>query len=1114
GTFENSADRLLSVSDVKNVDLDMWKFSQKLLKNVADIQDESSLTPPVQGLATNILVQLWDNVLFDVWSRKNRSVRQACLQMIVASNYVQTINDSTLMDNAFIDEFINKPVELDALPIAEKKKIKMLQRIARSAVVIPTGFTREKSSVPNSSNGALKKNYKYVKSIHEAQMAKIRCEAFESVVNELKNLGTEYEHDFEQAQELNDRNYDQTYDTAISNWRVANKIYIQEVVNDNRQNPGYDVEDYIPEDEIPEKTFNFDRPMSEAYAQTRLTPFAYNMTRDCGLEADSVEASISVIKKLCRKEKKKMGRVMAKKVAGAIINGVPIKRVSRNRHDYAISLTEVPVWDTNASTYVLKKQFFATIILDREGAFPTSTSADFDLDIAGSFQDSSPVIVSNDNNVLCIRLFDEDNFDNVTDEDRFQFSASLTLDNGTTLYLGREGVLSSGCTAGTAGMVNSNSSEELHYGIQNLGVADFRRVEQELCCYIPGEVSHIENVMAREYKERSTRSLSRYEESFQQLNEVEQETLSDTTSTSRDEMVSEINNIVTEDRSRNVGLNVNVNGDLGKAKYFTGVRTDFGFSASSSDSNRAAQTFAEDLTSRALERVVQFSSSQRSQIMTKEFEDSNRHGFDNRGGDAHVSGVYRWVDKVFKNRLVNYGKKLIYEFVVPEPSRWYKQAVLIEAEENNGLSQTATGSAGTAGALIEPIHPREYGILKAEDLNDENYGSLCSEYGVTDIPTYPNEEVSKSQSYSGPSSDRNGDSQVLPGFQIPDGYEVNRVRIHGHGNKKRGNSMLSLSFASANYQRTSGHGNFEISLSKNVASGIEGTTSFSYTSRRVRGWSATVTAYCTPTQNTIDTWKQEVYAAIINEYETQLKAYNDAATAALLEAQAAQTNAEDEAEQGRNPKFNDQIVHNELKRLCIEMMMRSFGIQQGKEFYKNDPACDIPYLPSDRDLGDYKLIVEFFEEAFDWELMAQQFYPYYWAARCQWKELFQSTDSLDQSFQSFLQSGMAKVAVPVREGHEAAVSYFTETGEIWTGTNLVVDTDDEIHLSLVNETYEVDGIVEKTWETIVPTSLTIIQKDSVGLDAYGLPCCDTDLLQGYTGEFELSQNKLQEQTQQ
>ena len=45
------------------------------------------------------------------------------------------------------------------------------------------------------------------------------------------------------------------------------------------------------------------------------------------------------------------------------------------------------------------------------------------------------------------------------------------------------------------------------YGVRQLGIADYRKVEQSLHCYLEGEVSHIENVMAREYKEKSTRRL-------------------------------------------------------------------------------------------------------------------------------------------------------------------------------------------------------------------------------------------------------------------------------------------------------------------------------------------------------------------------------------------------------------------------------------------------------------------------------------------------------------------------------------------------------------------------------------------------------------------------------
>ena len=54
-----------------------------------------------------------------------------------------------------------------------------------------------------------------------------------------------------------------------------------------------------------------------------------------------------------------------------------------------------------------------------------------------------------------------------------------------------------------------------------MGIADFRRVEQEVCCYVAGEVSHIENVMAKEFKERATRNFVRTENTIETTRETE-----------------------------------------------------------------------------------------------------------------------------------------------------------------------------------------------------------------------------------------------------------------------------------------------------------------------------------------------------------------------------------------------------------------------------------------------------------------------------------------------------------------------------------------------------------------------------------------------------------------
>lgn len=88
-----------------------------------------------------------------------------------------------------------------------------------------------------------------------------------------------------------------------------------------------------------------------------------------------------------------------------------------------------------------------------------------------------------------------------------------------------------------------------------------------------------------------------------------------------------------------------------------------------------------------------------------------------------------------------------------------------------------------------------------------------------------------------------------------------------------------------------------------------------------------------------------------------------------------------------------------------------------------------------------------------------------------------------------MQSGMARVIVTVRPGFEEAVSHFTATGQIWNGGEVPV-IDDPLFLSLVDEMRSPEATKEgEPWRERIPTSLTILQADSIGLKVEkALPC--------------------------
>lgn len=131
-------------------------------------------------------------------------------------------------------------------------------------------------------------------------------------------------------------------------------------------------------------------------------------------------------------------------------------------------------------------------------------------------------------------------------------------------------------------------------------------------------------------------------------------------------------------------------------------------------------------------------------------------------------------------------------------------------------------------------------------------------------------------------------------------------------------------------------------------------------------------------------------------------------------------------------------------------------------------------------LDKYTAFLKFMEQAFEWENLSYYLYPYYWANKTEWTNLYQAED-VDPLFRAFLQSGMARVVVTVRPGFEDAVQFYMATGKIWNGGEVPV-IGDPLYLSIVDEMKEPKGVKQgKAWITRLPTPLNILQAESIGL---------------------------------
>src|SRR5262249_47962297 len=175
-------------------------------------------------------------------------------------------------------------------------------------------------------------------------------------------------------------------------------------------------------------------------------------------------------------------------------------------------------------------------------------------------------------------------------------------------------------------------------------VGNLQVVRQDLVGYEVGEISHIENILRGETFTRRTQR--------QELSEtttlVETENIKseerDTQSTDRNELSQEAQNVASSTTTKN-------SSQMSSSSYGSIVE------------NRQS-SFGQEVTNKAVNNVTDRVREQRTQRERRMYAERTRHTFTNKDGKANVSGIYQWVDKKYKARMLNYGKRLLYDVVI------------------------------------------------------------------------------------------------------------------------------------------------------------------------------------------------------------------------------------------------------------------------------------------------------------------------------------------------------------------------------------------------------------------------------------------------------------------
>lgn len=252
------------------------------------------------------------------------------------------------------------------------------------------------------------------------------------------------------------------------------------------------------------------------------------------------------------------------------------------------------------------------------------------------------------------------------------------------------------------------------------GVADLLVVRQKIKAYELGELAHVENVMAGETRERGTRRLTQIEEITETETEVETEKEKDLQSTQRNELQNEAEKHVKSQLDIEAGLQVS--GSFGPAVSFTSSLK-AGYSTTTEESQRKASSFSQEVTQRTVEKVRERVRTLVRRRTLEEFEENNRHGFANTTA-KHNRGIYRWMNKVYDAQVFNYGQRLMFDFVVPEPAAYLLYGLVENPPQDS--------------ELVKPTAPTVAGFpLRPSHIGPGTYGDLVAKYRVVNAPAMP-----------------------------------------------------------------------------------------------------------------------------------------------------------------------------------------------------------------------------------------------------------------------------------------------------------------------------------------------------------------------------------------
>jgi len=596
-------------------------------------------------------------------------------------------------------------------------------------------------------------------------------------------------------------------------------------------------------------------------------------------------------------------------------------------------------------------------------------------------------------------------------------------------------------------------------------IGDLLQVRKQFLRVERGDYSYIENVMKGETRERVHEVHDESERFTTETEESETTTEKDLQVSDDSRLQTEASQVAKDDLKVQAGTNITASyGPFVQAS----VSAAFDYSQSRESSNRSSMEISRRVTDRAARKVREARSRTTSLRILSESTEKNLHRF--VGGEAHTVGVYRFVDKVYKAQLVNYGKRLLLEFLVPEPA-----ASLIAAVKSRRAK-----AAGNVG-LTPPTVPGG-----ANTFDRTSYQQYAASNFVENIAAPPaqvigvgcsvNVEEQKGQWW------KHGDpTEIVANYfvaskepaTVPDGYVAKSWKgsTASWVYERVSNDAQLWVGVGGSWSATStatGPGD----MAGGVLGDLTGKIPVWVATDSVRGFTVGVEITCHLTAEAEEKWKNTVYQAAMASYNARKAAY---------EAAVRQAAADGDREYAfwRGPEAKNRMIEQrELKRQVLELLL-------GPSFPRTGAAplgasANAPFTQIDLAVvARERARIEFLEQGFEWIHLVYTLYPYFWGRSSEWENMVFS-EATDPEFENFMQAGYARVVLPVRRNFEQALLLFLATGIIWEGGQ-APQVGDPLYVAAAQEMLDADRATEseasqigESWEVRIPTNLVAL----------------------------------------